>query len=145
MHIFDDTIPHLYPVPKIIDPRGNLSFLQEGDQLPFDIARCYWIYDVPGNANRDGHAFYTSREVIIALSGSFDVVLDNGRGISQRYHLNRSYNALYVPAMYWRELDNFSTNSVALVISSILYDADDYIREYGLFKTIASSPENTPS
>ncbi len=137
--MFDNTRPRLYPLPKLVDPRGNLSFLQDGDQVPFDIARCYWIYDVPGNANRDGHAFYTSREVIIALSGSFDVVLDSGDGKPSRFHMNRSYNALYVPPMYWREMDNFSTNSVAMIISSTLYSEEDYIRDYEKFRSIAMS------
>lgn len=129
--------PHIIDLPKINDPRGNLSFLQDNDQLPFAIERCYWLYDVPGNATRDGHAFRTSQEIIIALSGSFDVVLDDGRGNRSRYHMNRSYRTLYVPPMWWREIDNFSTNSVVIVISSTLYDEADYIRRYELFRSLA--------
>lgn len=129
--------PHIIDLPKINDPRGNLSFLQDNDQLPFAMERCYWLYDVPGNATRDGHAFRTSQEIIIALSGSFDVVLDDGRGNRSRHHMNRSYRALYVPPMWWREIDNFSTNSVVMVISSTLYDEADYIRRYELFRSLA--------
>lgn len=135
--------PTVYSLPRRTDPRGNLSFLQSGDQLPFEIARCYWLYDVPGDGSRDGHAFYTSKEVIIALSGSFDVVLDGGDGARQRFHLNRSYNALYIPPMYWRELDNFSTNSVGMVVASTLYSADDYIRDYEVFMQNARA-DKTP-
>ena len=131
--------PYIIDRTKIIDPRGNLSFLQDFDQLPFAMERCYWLYDVPGNASRDGHAYHTSQEVIIALSGSFDVVLDDGRGNTVRHHMNRSYRAVYVPPMWWRELDNFSTNSVVMVISSTLYSPDDYIRDYNLFSAIAEA------
>ena len=132
--------PTLYPLPRIRDQRGNLSFLQDFDQLPFAIERCYWLYDVPGDANRDGHAYYRSQEVIIALSGSFDVTVDTGDGTpAQRFNLNRSYNALYVPAMCWREIDNFSTNSVALVISSTIFDEADYIRDYRQFLNLKKS------
>lgn len=120
-------------LPKIEDPRGNLSFLQHPQQLPFEMQRAYWIYDVPGGRVRDGHAFRTQHEVIIALSGSFDIVLNDGRH-EQRHHMSRSYYGLYVPAMTWRELDNFSTNSVALVISSTLYDENDYIRDFEQFR-----------
>ena len=129
--------PRIISLPKIFDPRGNLSFLQNGAQVPFDIARCYWIYDVPGGEKRHGHAFRTQHELIIALSGSFDVVLDDGTE-TVRHHMARSYYALYVPPMTWRELDNFSTNSVALVLSSTLFDESDYIRsreEYLILKT----------
>lgn len=128
--------PRIIELPKICDPRGNLSFLQNGELLPFDMARCYWIYDVPGGEKRHGHAFRTQRELIIALSGSFDVVLERD-GETERHHMSRSYYGLYVPPMTWREIDNFSTNSVALVISSTLYDEDDYIRDYELFKRLA--------
>lgn len=117
-------------LPKVADPRGNLSFIQNGSAaLPFDMARCYWIYDVPGGRNRDGHAFRCSSELIVALSGSFDVVVDDGSR-QRRVHLCRSYYGLYVPPMIWRELDNFSTNSVAMVLSSTLYDPADYIEKY---------------
>ena len=124
-------------IPKICDPRGNLSFLEAGRILPFELRRVYWIYDVPGGKKRFGHAFRTQREVIVSLSGSFDVVLDDGVE-QRRYHLARSYHGLYVPSMMWRELDNFSTNSVAFVLSSTLYDPGDYIEDYEEFKTMKS-------
>lgn len=117
--------PHIIEIPRILDPRGNLSFIQNGAALPFEIKRCYWIYDVPGGEKRHGHLFRRSAELIVALSGSFDVVIKND-GEEQRFHLSRSYYGLYVPPMTWRELDNFSTNSVAMVLASTLYDADDY-------------------
>ena len=113
----------------IRDYRGNLSIIESGTSIPFEVARTYWIYDVPGGAHRTGHAFRTQHEFIVALSGSFDVILDDGKE-RKRYHLCRSYHGLYVPNMIWRELDNFSTNSVAMVLSSTLYDANDYIEEY---------------
>lgn len=128
----------LIDLPKICDPRGNLSFIQNETHLPFDIARAYWIYDVPGGKFRDGHAFRTQQEFIVALSGSFDVVLNDGNKVV-RHHLCRSYYGLYVPAMTWREIDNFSTNSVALVLSSTLYDEDDYIRDFNTYKRIAAN------
>lgn len=124
-------------LPRVQDPRGNLSFIQKADYLPFEIKRVYWIYDVPGGRNRNGHAFHTQHELIIALSGSFDVVLNDGSQ-ERRYHLCRSYYGLYVPAMTWRELDNFSTNSVALVLSSTTYDSTDYIRDFEKFKETVS-------
>lgn len=130
--------PYIIELPKHNDPRGNLSFLQDLAQIPFAIERCYWLYDVPGNATRDGHAYHTSQEVIIALSGSFDVVLDDGLGHRERHHMNRSYRAIYVPPMWWRELDNFSTNSVALVISSTLFSENEYIRDHELFLQLVS-------
>lgn len=117
-------------LPRIEDPRGNLSFLQYPDHVPFPIERVYWVYDVPGGAERQGHAFRTQREMIIALSGAFDVVLDRGDGTEVRHHLSRSYCGVLVPPMTWRMLDNFSTNAVALVLSSTLYDASDYIEDY---------------
>lgn len=124
-------------LPRVQDPRGNLSFIQNRDHVPFDIKRVYWIYDVPGGRNRDGHAFRTQHELIVALSGSFDVVLNDGCQ-ERRIHLCRSYYGVYVPAMTWRELDNFSTNSVALVLSSTIYNPDDYIRDFETFKNIVS-------
>lgn len=127
-------------LPKICDRRGNLSFIQNQTHVPFDIARVYWIYDVPGGKNRDGHAFRTQHELIVALSGSFDVVLSDGNE-TKRFHMARSYYGLYVPAMTWREIDNFSTNSVALVLSSTLYDPQDYINDFDHFKTITQDEQ----
>ena len=120
-------------LPKILDPRGNLSFFENDNQLPFTIKRTYWIYDVPGGEVRGSHAFKKSKELIIALSGSFDVVLHDGEK-ELKYKLNRSYSGLYVPNMLWRRLDNFSTNSLALIVSSISYDDKDYIRDFDDFK-----------
>ncbi len=125
--------PKIIDVPKIFDNRGNLSFVEELNHIPFKINRCYWIYDVPGGESRGGHAFIENEEFIIALSGSFDVLLANGNE-EKIYTLNRSYYGLYVPKMYWREMANFSTNSLALVLSSIKYDVNDYIRDYESFK-----------
>ncbi len=121
--------PHIVDLPRIIDPRGNLSVIESEIQLPFRLERAYWIYDVPGGMYRNGHAFRTQQELIVALSGSFDVVLDNGDG-EQRFHLCRSYYGLYVPPMTWRKIDNFSTNSVVLVLSDTKYDPADYIEDF---------------
>ena len=129
---------HIIDLPKVSDPRGNSSFIQNGDQIPFDIQRVYWIYDVPGGMYRDGHAFLTQHEFIVALAGSFDVVLHNGIE-EQRIHMSRSYYGLYVPPMTWRSIDNFSTNSVALVLSSTLYDPNDYIRDFELYKKLTKN------
>ena len=120
-------------LPKILDPRGNLSFFENNNQIPFDIKRTYWVYDVPGGEIRGGHAFKNSHEFIIALSGSFDVILNDGKK-EFKYNLNRSYYGLYVPNMFWRSLENFSTNSLALITSSISFDDDDYIRNFEGFK-----------
>lgn len=125
--------PQLIQLPKILDRRGNLSVLEENNHVPFKIERTFWIYDVPGDSQRGGHAYKETEEFIVALSGSFDVVLDNGVE-RKTYHLNRSYYGLYVPKMVWREMNNFSTNSLALVLSSTKYDAEDYIRDYEEFK-----------
>ncbi|PZX62272.1 sugar 3,4-ketoisomerase [Hydrotalea sandarakina] len=119
-------------LPKIQDPRGNLSFLQDNHQIPFAIARTYWIYDVPGGEKRGGHAFKTQQEFIIALSGSFEVVLNNGEE-EKRWLLNRSYYGLYVPPGWWRSLENFSTNALALIASDKMYDSEDYIRDFSTF------------
>ena len=124
-------------LPKIEDPRGILSFMQYPDQVPFAIKRCYWVYDVPGGAERHGHAFRHQEELIVALSGSFDVVLHNG-ATEERRHLSRSYYGVYVPPMTWRRLDNFSTNSVALILSSTEYDEADYIRDYEELKRLVN-------
>lgn len=121
--------PRIIELPKICDPRGNLSFIEGDKHIPFTIARSYWIYDVPGGKERNGHAFRTQDEFIIALSGSFDIIINNGKD-EQLFHLSRSYYGLYIPRMNWREIRNFSTNSVALVISSTPYDEKDYIEQY---------------
>lgn len=121
-------------LPRVQDPRGNLSFLQTGLPLPFDIKRCYWIYDVPGGKERHGRALRSTWECIMALSGSFDVVLTDAGGKEQAIHLCRSYKAAMVPPMHWREIKNFSTNSVAMVLASTLYDEADYIRDFSNFK-----------
>lgn len=122
-------------LPRIFDDRGNLSFIEAQRHIPFKIARAYWIYDVPGGEKRGGHAFRSGEEFLIALSGSFDVEVDNGTQIV-RHPLNRSYMGLYLPAMNWRTLDNFSTNSLCLVLASTPYDEADYLYEYAEFKTL---------
>lgn len=116
-------------LPKITDARGNLTFVEGGQHIPFDIARVYYLYDVPGGAERGGHAHKGLQQLIIAMSGSFDVVLDDGSD-KKRVHLNRSYNGLYVCPMIWRELDNFSSGSVCMVLASNRYDESDYYRDY---------------
>ena len=121
-------------LPKFLDARGNLSFAEQYKHVPFKIERTYWIYDVPGGEARGGHAYKENEEFIIALSGSFDVILDNGQE-KKTYSLNRSYYGLYVPKGIWREMNNFSTNSLALVLSSTTYNVNDYIRDYEQFKT----------
>lgn len=125
-------------LPKIYDPRGNLSFVENAAQLPFDIERVYWVYDVPGGKKRFGHAFHRQQELIISLSGSFDIVLNDGKE-ERRYHMARSYYGLYVPQMMWRELDNFSTNSVALILASTPYDANDYIEDFETYKNLRNN------
>ena len=127
-------------LPKFLDARGNLSFAEQYKQIPFKIERAYWIYDVPGGESRGGHAYKENQELIIALSGSFDVILDNGKE-KETYSLNRSYYGLYVPKGIWREMSNFSTNSLALVLSSTSYDEKDYIRDYEQFKTFVNEKE----
>ena len=117
---------------KISEPRGNLTFIEGGRHVPFQIQRVYYLYDVPGGAERGGHAHKALHQFIIAMSGSFDVVLDDGRE-KKRFHLNRSYYGLYVCPMIWRELDNFSSGSVCLVLASNLYDESDYFRDYNDF------------
>jgi oxalate decarboxylase/phosphoglucose isomerase-like protein (cupin superfamily) len=128
----DDAIPRIINLPKILDKRGNLSFFENSNQIPFEIKRTYWIYDVPGGEARGSHAYKENEEFIVALSGSFDVVLDNGQE-KTIYSLNRSYYGLYVPKMYWREMNNFSTNSLALIVSCAEFDETDYIRNYDEF------------
>jgi WxcM-like, C-terminal len=119
-------------LPKIEDVRGNLTFIEGNGHVPFDIKRVYYLYDVPGGESRGGHAHKEVEEFIIAANGSFDVILDDGFN-KQRYHLNRSYYGLYVPTMIWRELDNFSSGSVCLVVASGLYNEDEYVRDYKYF------------
>jgi len=127
-----NNLPELVDLPKIDDPRGNLTFIEEERHIPFNIRRVYWIYDVPGGQTRGGHAFREQQEMIVALSGSFDVVIDDGDE-SRRFHLNRSYFGLYVPNGLWRHMENFSTNAVAMVLSSTFYDERDYIRDFEEF------------
>lgn len=115
--------------PKITDPRGNLTFIEEQRHVPFEIKRVYYLYDVPGGAERGGHAHKDLHQLIIAMSGSFDVILNDGRE-KKRFHLNRSYYGLYICPMIWRELDNFSSGSVCLVLASNYYDPEDYYRDY---------------
>ena len=128
--------PVISELPKIIDKRGNLSFFEYPRQLPFAIARMYWIYDVPGGETRGSHAFREQQEFIVALSGSFDVVLHDGEK-EQKILLNRSYYGLYVPKMYWRRLENFSTNALALIVSDKAFDEADYVRDFDEFKKLA--------
>lgn len=120
--------PQLIELPKIQDPRGNLTFIQHPDHLPFAINRVFWIYDVPGGETRGGHAYKTQHEVIISLSGSFDVVITLPDGTLKQFTLNRSYFALYIPPMHWRHMENFSTNSVSLHLCSGKFDESDYMR-----------------
>jgi len=119
--------------PKILDDRGNLTFIEAMRHVPFKIARVYWIYDVPGGESRGSHAYQSLQEVIIALSGSFEVFLDDGMA-QKTVNLNRAYYGLYIPAMLWRRVQHFSTNSVALVLASLPYAPEDYIREYSEFQ-----------
>lgn len=122
----------LIDLPRIADPRGNLTFVEGSSHIPFEIERVYYLYDVPGGAERGGHAHKALRQLIIAMSGSFDVTLDDGRD-KKRFHLNRSYMGLFVTEMIWRELSNFSSGSVCLVLASNRYDEDDYYRDYGAY------------
>lgn len=133
-------------LPKIADPRGNLSIIEQFKQIPFEIKRTYWIYDVPGGCDRGGHAYKENQEFIVALSGAFDVELDDGKE-KKVYSLNRSYNGLYVPKGMWRKMTNFSTNSLALVLSSTEYDVNDYIMDYEEFQKWVESDgmETTPA
>ncbi len=130
MTTIDDV--RIIELPKFTDPRGNLSFVEQFNHIPFEINRTYWIYDVPGGEARGGHAFRKNEELIIALSGAFDVIVDDGTK-KTKYTLNRSYYGLYVPAGLWREIENFSTNSLALEFGSTHYDVNDYIRDYDEF------------
>jgi hypothetical protein len=122
-------------LPKFFDERGNLSFFENEKQIPFSIQRTYWIYDVPGGEKRGGHAYRSLQEFIVALSGSFDVVLDDGVN-KKTFSLNRSYLGIYVPKLIWRHLENFSTNSTALIVSDKLYSAGEYVYDYNEFLSI---------
>lgn len=124
--------PHIIQLPKFLDDRGNLSFIEENNHIPFNIERTYWIYDVPGGERRGGHAYLNLQEFIVAISGSFDVVLHDGEK-EMRFSLNRSYYGLYVPKMMWREIENFSTNSLALILTNGKYDVNEYIRNFDQF------------
>jgi hypothetical protein len=128
--------PRLEELPRFLDPRGNLTFVEGGNHIPFAIERAYWIYDVPGGERRGGHAYRELEEFIVALSGSFEVRLDDGAG-EQRFTLNRSYIGLYVPNLLWRELTDFSTNAVCLILASRPYDEADYIRDRAEFDRLA--------
>ena len=127
--------PLIIELPKVCDPRGNLSFIESQEHVPFDIKRSYWIYDVPGGMYREGHALREQDEFIVALAGSFDVVLHDGNS-ERRFHMARSYYGLYVPRMTWRSIDNFSTCSVALVLSNTHYDPNDYIEDFEEYKRL---------
>lgn len=130
----------LLQLPVVHDARGNLTFIEGGRHIPFDIARTYYLYDVPGGAERGGHAHRTLHQLVIAMSGSFDLVLHDGSN-RDRCHLNRSYRGLYLPPMIWREIDNFSSGSVCLVLASARFDEADYIRDFDEFLEAAGSRE----
>jgi hypothetical protein len=130
--------PKILDFPRIHDPRGNLTFLQYPSHIPFEIKRTFWTYDVPGGAIRGGHAYFEQEEVIIALSGSFDVILTNSDGTKEKYSLNRSYFGLYLPPKTWRHIENFSTNSLALHVSSKIFSINDYIRDFEDFKILVN-------
>jgi dTDP-4-dehydrorhamnose 3,5-epimerase-like enzyme len=129
----------LIDLPKIHDRRGNLTFIESGKHVPFEIERAFWIYDVPGGSVRGGHAYRKGQEFIVALSGSFDVIVDDGSHLI-RHTLNRSYHALLVPNLIWREMINFSTNAVALVLASSPFAPDDYVRDYRDFLRLRDVP-----
>lgn len=128
-----DRVPTIIDMPKIVDRRGNLSFFENNNHIPFVIERAYWIYDVPGGESRGGHAFKKQEELIIAISGSFDVIVNNGKE-EKCFTLNRSYYGLYIPAGLWRHMENFSTNSLAFVVASTQFDQSDYIRDFNIYK-----------
>lgn len=127
-------------LPKFLDARGNLSFAEQNNHIPFEIKRTYWIYDVPGGEDRGGHAFRENQEVVIALSGAFDVVVDDGENM-KTFTLNRSYYGLYIPKGLWRTMENFSTNSLALEFGSEHYSAADYVRDYEQFLKMKQNGE----
>ena len=127
-------------LPKVADPRGNLTFVEGGNHIPFEIRRVYYLYDVPGGSDRGAHAHRSLHQFVVAMSGSFDIVLHDGDR-QRRFHLNRSYFGLYICPMMWRTLDNFSSGGVCMVLASEAYDAADYIRDYNQFLTLAGSPQ----
>lgn len=129
-------------LPKILDPRGNLSFLETGNHIPFEIKRTYWIYDVPGGEIRGGHAFKEQNEFIIVLSGSLDVIVYDGEK-KKKFSLNRSYYGLFIPNRLWRYMENFATNTLALVVSSTSYDENDYIRDIEQYKQFLQNENNS--
>lgn len=139
LHMTIDGV-RIIQLPKFLDSRGNLSFVEQENHIPFVIRRTYWLYDVPGGESRGGHAYKENQEFIVALSGSFDVVLDDGQE-KKIFTLNRSYYGLYVPKGLWREMENFSTNSLAMILSSTDYDANDYIRDYDDFLKLKRNGE----
>jgi len=130
--------PKIIDFPKIQDPRGNLTFMQYSSQIPFEIQRTFWTYDVPGGEIRGGHAYYEQQEIVIALSGSFDVIITNEDNSIEKFSLNRSYYGLYLPAKTWRHIENFSTNALALHISSKAFFNEDYIRDFEDFKSYSN-------
>lgn len=134
--------PVIITIPKIADPRGNLSVIQQNDTVPFAIARVFYLYDVPADSSRGGHAHHRDNQFMIAMAGSFDVVLDNGRD-KRRYTLNRPYQGLLIPPGFWRTMDNFSAGSVCMVITDNPYDESDYIREYEEF-VATTAPDAHP-
>lgn len=138
MYSLEDVM--LLELPRFHDPRGNLSYVEQDNHIPFEIKRAYWIYDVPGGENRGGHAFRNTHEFIIAISGSFDVIVDDG---SERhsYTLNRSYYGLYIPKGLWREMKNFSTNSLALEFANTSYNRNDYVEDYNAFIALKQNDE----
>lgn len=123
-------------LPKYADPRGNLSVIEGGNHIPFDIKRVYYLYDVPGGSSRAGHGHKELQQVIIAMSGSFDVIIDDGLE-RKKIHLNRSYHGLFIPKMMWREIENFSSGAVCLVLASTVYDQADYYHDYNEFVAIS--------
>ena len=139
-----ETKTKILSLPKIGDERGNLSIIEQGKQIPFEIKRVHWIYDVPGGIKRGGHAYKETEEFIVALSGSFDVLIDDGEN-KRNYPLNRSYFGLYVPKGMWRTMTNFSTNSLALVLSSTEYDENDYVSDYNEYKTWRGDNSKNPT
>jgi len=130
--------PKIINLPKIVDPRGNLSFIEGGNHIPFTIERTYLTYDVPGGQVRGGHAYKELEEFVVALAGSFDVILDDGNEI-KTYSLNRSYYGLYIPKMVWRSMENFSTNALCMTLASTPYDNDDYLRDYEGFRELVNN------